>query len=134
MVSSTKDEERRTARRYALHLKGTGKVLYRRDIPQRPGTTPIDPSNFRVETVNVSTGGFLLAFDAELSSGDCLRMTFLHPETSQELVAEAQIQWMQKNKTGLLGRYCAGVSFRNTPNEVVQSLLYYAVMQSQPAK
>ncbi len=120
-------EERRTAIRLPVHLVGTGEALYRRGIEPRAGSADgVNSSAFKVETVNVSVGGLMLTFDVEISNGDVLKMTFIHPETSEELVAEGQIQWMHRNTTDLMGRYCAGVSFRNTPDSIVSSMMDYA--------
>jgi c-di-GMP-binding flagellar brake protein YcgR len=126
--------ERRTTVRHSLHIIGTAHVLYRRGIAQRPGDRePVDHKTIRVETVNISGGGLMLTFDAEISSGDVLQMTFNHPETKKELFLEGQIQWMHRNTTNLLGRYCAGVSFRNTPEDNIRSLVDYAVRIAVPS-
>ena len=119
--------ERRQDARYSLVLAGTAKPLYRRSLERAHE----DPSlrgqdRFRVEIVNVSRGGFMLAFDAEVSDGDVLRLIFRHPESNAELVYEVQIQWMRKNTTGLMGRFCAGVAFRDRTATAVDALVGYA--------
>ena len=123
--------ERRQHARYALHLVGAAEVLYRRD----PGAPPGDPkagrrSPFKVESVNISTGGCMLTFDTEVSAGDVIRIYFTHPETKSEIEIEAQIQWMRRNATSLMGRYVAGVSFKNIHEEALSGLLDYAVSTS----
>ncbi len=133
MEPSTSGAERRTAVRYSLHLVGSARALYRRGIPQRPGDRePQNPAGIKIETVNVSTGGLMITFDAELSSGDVLQVFLPHPEAAKELTAEGQIQWMHKNTTGLLGRYCGGISFRNTPERTVRALVDYAARLAKP--
>ena len=133
MEDSITGAERRTAVRYSLHLIGSGRALYRRGVPGRPGDPePAGHTALKIETVNVSTGGLMIAFDAEFSSGDVLQIHLPNPEISEELTVEGQIQWMHKNTTNLLGRYCAGISFRNTPERTIRSLVDYAVQLAKP--
>lgn len=136
MPDLTPGAERRQKPRYALHLTGTGEVLYRR-MPSAPGgaPAPIAPGRFKVETVNVSEGGFMLTFDTDISDGDSLRLFFPLPETDREVRFEGNIQWLRRNAANLMGRYCAGVAFKNTPGEVVQALVDYAAQRnSEPLK
>jgi len=119
--------ERRLKPRYALQLTGSAQVLYRR-APAAPDAAP--DGRFKVETINISAGGFMLTFDAPVSDGDVLRLVFPVPGGERELRAEGQIQWLRKNATDLLGRYCAGVAFKNTPETDVDALVSYAAEQN----
>jgi hypothetical protein len=119
--------ERRLDARYALVLAGTAEPLYRRSMERaREDPSLRGQDRFRVEIVNLSRGGFMLAFDAEVSDGDVLRLAFRHPESHAELGYEVQIQWMRKNTTGLMGRFCAGVAFRDRAAVDVDALVVYA--------
>lgn len=121
---------RRLQQRYALHLTGSAETLYRRNLDSATGELKAGASSrFRIETVNISTGGLMLTFDLEISPADVLKMYFSHPETKAELAIEAQIQWMHKNATNLMGRFCVGLSFKHHPDEGAESLMTYAMRQ-----
>ena len=120
MPEFSKQAERRIQPRYALHLTGSAETLYRRNLDVATGEVKSGASSrFKIETVNISTGGVMITFDMEISPSDVLKMYFSHPETRTELAIEAQIQWMRKNASNLMGRYCAGVSFKRDPDEVL---------------
>jgi len=123
--------DRRLDARYELHVVGTAEPLYRRSLEK----TYQDPSlhgqdRFRVETVNISNGGFMLAFDQEVSDGDVLRLAFRHPETDTELVFEGRIQWMRHAGVASLGRFCAGVAFKDRDEAMIDSLVRFAQRSS----
>ena len=124
-------EKRRDAR-YSLHLVGSAEALYRREIGAGGGgDQKAQRQNlFKVESVNVSRGGFLLTFDMEISAGDVIRLYFVHPVTKSELEMEGQIQWMRRNATPLMGRYVAGFSFRRIDENALSSLLEHAMANS----
>lgn len=119
--------ERRAYPRYILSLEGNAEALYRRDLdvayqdPELKGMR-----RFRIDVVNVSKGGFLLTYDTEISSGDSIRMFFIHPARKEEIVLEGQVAWMRKNVSGIGGRYCGGISFRNTSEEAIDDLVGFA--------
>ncbi len=107
-------------------MVGSADVLYRRaPAAARDVPPPLTPGRFKVETINISEGGFMLTFDAELSDGDVLRMVFPVPDADRELRAEGQIQWLRRNATSLMGRWCAGIAFKNTPEADVNALVAY---------
>jgi hypothetical protein len=119
--------ERRADARYELHVTGTAEPLYRRSREnafQDPALHGQD--RFKVETVNISRGGFMIAFDSEVSDGDVLRLTFRHPEGGTDLRFEGQIQWMRHSAMSSLGRFFAGVAFRDRTGEAIESLVSYA--------
>ncbi|MEK7474972.1 MAG: PilZ domain-containing protein [Candidatus Coatesbacteria bacterium] len=106
---------------------GTAEPLYRRSREQASGDPALrGQDRFRIETLNISRGGFLIAFDSEVSDGDVLRLAFRHPETQAELRFEGQIQWMRHNAMENLGRFLAGVAFRDRTGEDIESLVGYA--------
>jgi hypothetical protein len=119
--------ERRLAERYTVNLDGTAENLYRRS----PDVAYHDESlrgqeHFRVSTVNVSTGGFMLAFDTEASTGDVMRLHFRLPATMNDVVYEVQVQWVKRNAVSLMGKYCAGVSFRIRNEDEIATLVEFA--------
>lgn len=124
--NSGSGSDRRLKPRYALHLVGQAEVLYRRAPALGTGPAPLAPGRFRVESVNVSEGGFMLTFDTDISDGDSLRLFFPLPDTDQDVRFEGNIQWLRRNASNLMGRYCAGVAFKNTSREVVETLVAYA--------
>lgn len=131
----TPGAERRLKPRYALHLTGQAEVLYRRLPPPTAGPSPVAPGRFKVESVNVSSGGFMLTFDTDISDGDSLRLFFPLPDTDQDVRFEGNIQWLRRNASNLMGRYCAGVAFKNTSPEVVDTLVAYAARHNpEPLK
>lgn len=125
-----KTAEKRLQPRYTLHLTGSAEVLYRR-TPGAGAGTPEDAlgGRFKVETVNVSLGGFMLSFDTEISATDILMLYFNHPETRAEIRIETQIQWMKRNTANIMGRYVAGVASRQHDDPGVVGLVEYALKQ-----
>ncbi len=69
----------------------------------------------------------MLAFDPEVSGGDVLRLAFSHPETKEALEIEAQIMWLKRNSMPSLGRFLAGVSFRDRSVGDIGKLVEYAI-------
>ena len=119
--------ERRTADRYTVNLDGTAENLYRRS----PDAAYHDDrlrgqEHFRVSAINVSTGGLMLAFDTEASTGDVMRLHFRNPATKDEMVYEVQVQWVKRNVVPDLGKFCAGASFRARNENEIATLVDYA--------
>ena len=123
--------EKRTQPRYALNLTGSAEVLYRRaPASDTPAAGPGATGRFKVETVNISAGGFMLSFDTELTAGDILMLYFDNPETRTDMEVEAQIQWMRKNAASIMGRFVAGVSVRRPDDKGIEELVAYASRQN----
>jgi hypothetical protein len=127
MSEAINPAEKRVHERFTLKLKGSAEVLYRRRLDQAYQDPKLKGSGiFKVESVNVSSGGLMIIFDSEISAGDVLRIFFTHPEDHSEIQLEGQIQWLRRNAMNHMGRYCAGISFRNIPDKAVESLLEHA--------
>ena len=119
--------DRRAHPRYILSLEGTAEALYRRTLDVAYGDPELKgKSRFKIDVVNISKGGLLLTFDTEISSGDSIQMFFIHPLRKEEIVLEGQVTWMRKNASGIGGRYCGGISFKNTPEEMIDDLVNFA--------
>lgn len=122
----TSPQDRRTDARFSLHVTGSAVALYRRT----PDAGRQD--RFKAETINVSRGGMMVAFDPDLSIGDVIRVALLHPVTRDELLFEVQIQWLRRNATPLMGKYCAGVSFKQPGDAVIDTLMAHAAAVNAP--
>ncbi len=120
--------ERRTDARFSLHIVGTAEALYRR----APASTPRGPGHFKAETINVSRGGMMLGFDPDMSLGDVLRLHLRHPRTKDEMSFEVQIQWLRKNAITLMGKYSAGVIFKNRDEAAIAALMAHAAAVHAP--
>ena len=131
MNDALRPQDRRTDARFSLHAVGTAEALYRRSVATDPAGKTLE--RFKTETINVSRGGMMVAFDPDMSLGDVLRVMLRHPKTKDELVFEVQIQWLRKNAVALMGRYCAGVLFKNRDEAVIESLMAYAAEIHAPA-
>lgn len=126
-------QERRTTERFSLHLTGTGETLYRRTLETAYQDASLrGQERFKTETINVSRGGMMISFDPDMSIGDVLRVTLRHPGTKDELAFELQIQWLRRNAAALMGKYCAGVSFKNPGDAVIETLMAYAASVNAP--
>jgi hypothetical protein len=123
--------ERRIAPRYVLNMKGTAEVLYRRSLATAYGDPSLKGSDrFMLETINISEGGLMVSFTPEVSEGDIIRLTFVRPDTRTTIEIEAQIQWMRKNQAPIMGKFLAGLMFRNPPKGMLDDLVAYAVSQN----
>jgi len=123
--------ERRIAPRYVLTMKGTAEVLYRRSLAAVYGDPSLKGADrFMVETVNISEGGLMVSFTSEISEGDLVRLTFVRPDTRTTIEMEAQIQWMRKNQAPIMGKFLAGLMFRNPPKGMLDDLVSYAISQN----
>lgn len=122
MEPALKPSERRADARYALHLIGHGAILYR----HLPGG-----DRFEVRCLNISRGGLMVTMDPEVRTGDVMRVDLIGPVDHAIISFECSIQWMRRNASGSLGRFYAGLSFRQAPAETVEFLLQHA-MQSSP--
>ena len=105
--------ERRVYPRYSVHLTGECEALFRR-APGAASDSPTGGGNPRypLSVVNISLGGAMLTFDADFDANDTLRLHFMHPVTGRELSFEGHLVYVRKNATKLLGKYCAGMSFK----------------------
>ena len=134
MTETLRPQDRRTDARFSLHAVGTAGALYRRAPLVGAAETPGKAAErFKTETINVSRVGMMVAFDPDMSIGDVLQITLRHPATKDELVFEVQIQWLRKNAMTLMGRYSAGVLFKNRNEAVIESLMAYAAEIHAPA-
>ena len=127
MNESDLPSNRRHDVRYPLTLAGAATALYRRS----PDGSPASP-RFTLETINVSRGGMMVAFDQDVSDGDVLVMHFTGPDTGAGLEVEGRIQWLRRNTTGLLGKFFAGVMFRDRDAEAVRRLVDHAAAHAPP--
>ncbi len=126
-------QERRTDARFSLHIVGTAEALYRRALEATYKDASLrGQDRFKAETINVSRGGLMLGFDPDMSIGDVLKVHLRHPKTKDEMSFEVQIQWLRKNAITLMGKYCAGVAFKNRDEAVVESLMTYAASVHAP--
>jgi len=127
MTETGNTREKRLDERFALYLKGSAEVLYRRSMDAvHKDPQPKALKIFKVETVNISESGMMLTFDPELSTGDIIRIYFTDPEAHTELIFEGEIRWMRRNAANLMGRYFAGIAFRNDPGKTARILLEYS--------
>lgn len=133
MTTAPSPSDRRTDARFSLHVVGTAEALYRRALQDTYQDASLKGQDrFRTETINVSRGGLMVAFDPDMSVGDVLKVVLRHPRTKDELAFEVQIQWLRRNATALMGRYCAGVLFKNRDETVIESLMAYAASVAAP--
>ena len=125
--------ERRVFPRYSLHLTGETEALFRR-APDffSEASKVIKDHRYQVDIVNLSMGGAMITFEADFDEGDTLRMHIAHPVTGKKLVVEGHLAWVRKNATKLMGKYCAGLSFRNTTDTALAELIEYAATQGPP--
>jgi hypothetical protein len=127
--------ERRVFPRYSLHLKGETEVLYRR-APDALREDPTGGGNHRypIDLVNISMGGAMLTFEADFVADDTLRMFFRHPTTGKELSFEGHLVYVRRNATKLLGKYCAGMAFRNVSEKEgdLAEIIEYAASVGEP--
>ncbi len=122
--------ERRARPRYALHLVGSAEVLYRRDpAPPTEGPAPLESGRFRVEALNISTGGFLLVFGTDITYGDILRLRIPLPGSDLDVCAEGRIQWMQRDPSATPAKYLAGLLLQKTDGRAIEVLLDYAIQR-----
>ena len=70
MVEAEKPADRRADARYALHLIGSGELLYR----HLPGG-----ARFEVRCLNISRGGLMMTMDSEVRTGDVMRVVLVEP-------------------------------------------------------
>ena len=114
MHDESRPAERRQDARYALALTGRGELLYRH----------LDHGeNFEVRCLNISRGGIMVTLDPEARTGDVLRVNLLGPDQVTRYEFECTIQWLRRNTAGVLGRFLAGLAFRQAAPELVQQLL-----------
>ena len=133
MTAPLLPQDRRTDARFSLHIIGTAEALYRRALAAAYQDASLKgQERFKTETINVSNGGMMLAFDPDMNIGDVLRVMLRHPKTKDELAFEVQIQWLRKNAITLMGKYCAGVSFKNRDEALIESLMSYAASVHAP--
>lgn len=112
-------------------MKGTAEVLYRRSLATAYGDPALKGSDrFMLETVNISEGGLMVSFSAEVSEGDLIRLTFVRPDTRTTIEMEAQIQWLRRNQTAIMGKFLAGLMFRNPPKGMLDEILAFAISQN----
>jgi len=121
MDDVVKPAERRTDARYAIDLIGFGEMLYR----NLPGG-----DRFEVRCLNISRGGLMVTMDPEVRTGDVLRLELVETAGLSRIAFECSIQWMRRNVSAALGRFYAGLAFRQAPADVVQTLLDHAIKTS----
>lgn len=121
MDDPAKPAERRTDARYALQLIGFAEILYR----TLPGG-----DRFEVRCLNISRGGLMVTMDPEVRTGDVMRLDLVETAGLSGISFECSIQWMRRNVSGALGRFYAGLAFRQAPAGVVQTLLDHAIKTS----
>ena len=121
MEDSVKPSERRASARYALHLIGTGALLHR----NLPGS-----DQFEVRCLNISLGGLMVTMDPDVRYGDVIRVVLIQPADFSTITFECTIQWLRRNTGNVMGRYFAGLSFRQASVDTVQILLDHAMKTS----
>jgi len=121
MDDVVKPAERRMDARYALHLIGFGEILYR----TLPGG-----DRFEIRCLNISRGGLMVTMDPEVRTGDVLRLDLVETAGLSRISFECSIQWMRRNVSATLGRFYAGLAFRQAPADMVQTLLDHAIKSS----
>jgi len=125
--------ERRAFPRYSLHLTGVAEALFRRQPTALEGEElPDEMGKYPIDIVNMSKGGVQLTFNVAFDAHDVLRMNIIHPETDQPIRLEGELMWVRKNATDLMGKFYAGLAFRDTTQEGVDSLVTYASRQGPP--
>ena len=79
-------------------------------------------------------GGAMLTFDSDFDADDTLRMFFKHPATGRTLSFEGHLVYVRRNATKLLGKYCAGMSFKNVTekDKDLSELIEYAASLGPP--
>lgn len=110
-------------------------MLYRR-APDALREDPTGGGNHRypIDLVNISMGGAMLTFEADFVADDTLRMFFRHPTTGKELSFEGHLVYVRRNATKLLGKYCAGMAFRNVSEKEgdLAEIIEYAASVGEP--
>lgn len=129
MADERGTSERRQSPRYALKLVGSGEVLYRR-APGADDVGAASQKRFKLTVVNVSGGGLMLAYDAELSAGDHLRLHYMHPERREPSFVEGKLTWMRRNASIFVGKFCGGLTFKSPDDPACADLVAYAAKQS----
>ena len=74
----------------------------------------------------------MLTFDTDFDANDTLRMHFTHPKTGKPLEIEGQLVYVRRNATKLMGKYCAGMAFRNASTSDLAELVEYASTLGPP--
>jgi len=87
---------------------------------------------YPIDIVNISLGGAMLTFDADFDADDTLRMHFKNPATGRPLEIEGHLVYVRRNATRLMGKYCAGMSFRNSTDKDLAELVEYAAGLGPP--
>ncbi len=123
--------ERRVHTRYGLHMAGEVEVLYRRDLDRMQDEKDKEYLHslrvrHPVNMLDISRGGTMITFDAEFSPNDVLQVHFCHPITARPVILEGQLMWMKRNAAGIYGKYCGGLSFRNSSEDEVKTIVEYA--------
>lgn len=125
--------ERRSFPRYSLHLAGEAEALFRRPPTHQEGEDePLPDGRYHIDVVNISQGGLQLIFGVAFDAHDVIRMYFTHPSTGARIVTEGELVWVRKNAMKVLGKYYAGLAFRDTHQEGIKSLVDYAATLGPP--
>ena len=119
--------ERRIFPRYSLHVGGEAEVLFRRTpVPVEGEDQPGSDGRYPIDIVNISQGGAQLTFGAPFDAHDVVRLFLTHPITGNIILLEGELVWVRKNASHLMGRYYAGLSFRDIHNEGLADMVAYA--------